>query len=512
MPSLPHSELSARDDASTLQRWGLPAIVSVLLLALWLVLVFAATFQKQRLNDDSQQDLALLNHLVAQHVTTLFRDVESDLRVIDHWLQANPRIDPRTDTRFALLVEEMLRESRGLLNLSMVSADGLMFSIPAPAGKPIADVSDRPYFRMQLGNGERKLFIGDPTQSRSSNKWYIPISWRLESPVGGINVVLASIQLDLLTALHESMRLKPGGSITLIRLDGTSLSRTPYVQSLIGKDFSGTPSFSSEYGTRQSGAFVSEGGVIDGVPCIISYERLEDFPVTVLVTQALADIYATYYQRRNVIFAMAAVLTLAVVAFTLLLHRSQRALRLAKDELQQLEATDSLTGVTSRRAFLERAEREFARARRYDRPAAVLVLDLDHFKDVNDTHGHEVGDEVLRRCAAAWNDVLREQDLFGRIGGEEFCAVLPETVLGAALQAAERLRLAVAQLKFAGANGVFGVTVSIGVALVSPGDERLVQTQARADRALYQAKELGRDRVETLEEPRLIADSGVTAA
>jgi diguanylate cyclase (GGDEF)-like protein len=105
----------------------------------------------------------------------------------------------------------------------------------------------------------------------------------------------------------------------------------------------------------------------------------------------------------------------------------------------------------------------------------------------------------LRDCAVAWNKVLREQDLLGRLGGEEFCAVLPETPLAAARLAARRLRASVAALEFAGRGGGFTVTVSVGVSCLGGGDNDLATLIERSDRALYVAKEGGRDRVETLE-------------
>jgi diguanylate cyclase (GGDEF)-like protein len=163
--------------------------------------------------------------------------------------------------------------------------------------------------------------------------------------------------------------------------------------------------------------------------------------------------------------------------------------------VERLAAVDTLTGLMNRRSFLVAAEKEFARARRYRRPCAVLMLDLDDFKQVNDLHGHPVGDEVLKRCAAAWMASAREQDLIGRLGGEEFCALLPETAEHRVTRMAERLRAATAQLSFAGREP-FTVTVSIGTASLLDNDESLAQVIERADSALYRAKQLGRNRVE----------------
>src|SRR5690606_1790357 len=103
-------------------------------------------------------------------------------------------------------------------------------------------------------------------------------------------------------------------------------------------------------------------------------------------------------------------------------------------ELLMLATTDSLTGVLNRRAFYEQGEREVNRSRRYDIPLAALMLDIDHFKQINDTHGHIVGDRVLRQMAGVMKKALRETDVIGRIGGEEFAAILPETTLQGAAE------------------------------------------------------------------------------
>ena len=474
-----------------LHRWGLPAIVGGLLVLLWALIIGVTLIQKQRLFDESRKELAQLNNAVARHAAGLFKSAETNLRILDHWLQANPHINPRNDARFAALVNEMRRASGGLIDLRMVSTDGRQYDIPADTTRPATNVSDHPYYRVQLEPGERKPYIGDPVLSRVTGKWGLPISLRLERPVSGILVVFAAIELDRLAVLHEQMRIKPNGTVILIRTDGVALSRTPINDRLIGIDMRNTPFFKTEYGVKPEGFFVS-----DGVGRLISYERLADYPVTVLVGRGMSDIFGQFEWRRRILLMVASMITLLALVFTWQMQRSQRALHGAQEELRRLEATDSLTGVMSRRAFLEQAQREISRARRYGRPVALLILDFDHFKRVNDTHGHAVGDEVLRGSIAVCKAELREQDLLGRMGGEEFCAVLPEADHDAALQVAERLRVAVAALQFIGKTGEFPVRISIGLTMVSQLDANLAQTLERADRALYLAKERGRDRVE----------------
>ncbi|WP_285906752.1 sensor domain-containing diguanylate cyclase [Pseudodesulfovibrio pelocollis] len=163
--------------------------------------------------------------------------------------------------------------------------------------------------------------------------------------------------------------------------------------------------------------------------------------------------------------------------------------------LRELATTDSLTGLSNRRRFMELAEREFARGKRYQGALTMLMMDIDHFKRVNDTHGHDVGDEVLRELARISRAALREPDVLGRLGGEEFGVLLPETDARAAMEVAERLRRAIENTPIATAAGEMRITVSIGAATSECDAESVATLLKRADVALYTAKEAGRNRV-----------------
>lgn len=165
-------------------------------------------------------------------------------------------------------------------------------------------------------------------------------------------------------------------------------------------------------------------------------------------------------------------------------------------ELARLATTDPLTGVANRRRFLELLGMELDRVKRFGDPATVLMLDLDRFKRINDTHGHAGGDAVLLHLAGLSRLRLRRIDLFARLGGEEFGILLPRTDRAGALLFAESFRRQVADSPAPAAHGSIAVTVSIGVAELDPGDPDPAAVLARADAALYRAKEAGRNRVE----------------
>ena len=171
----------------------------------------------------------------------------------------------------------------------------------------------------------------------------------------------------------------------------------------------------------------------------------------------------------------------------------------SREAFREMAAHDGLTGLLSRRAVLETLGRELARARRAKKPMAVALCDADFFKRINDTLGHAVGDAVLVEVARRMTTALRDSDAVGRIGGEEFLALLPGADRGAACVAAERIRAAVAARPFETAAGPVPVTVSIGVAVSLDGTATGEELTSEADQALYRAKQEGRDRVRLLE-------------
>ena len=166
------------------------------------------------------------------------------------------------------------------------------------------------------------------------------------------------------------------------------------------------------------------------------------------------------------------------------------------EEIYRLTITDALTGADNKRHLLEFLDRELSRASRHGRPLALVLFDIDHFKAINDTHGHLAGDAVLRGLADRLRADIRRDELLARYGGEEFAVVLPETNRAGAVKAAERMRQIIGNEPFQHADQTLKVTVSLGV-ITTDGSESLTPAAflERADQKLYEAKRQGRNRV-----------------
>lgn len=166
-----------------------------------------------------------------------------------------------------------------------------------------------------------------------------------------------------------------------------------------------------------------------------------------------------------------------------------------QEKLKELASIDELTNTHNRRAFIEQFEKTFSYSKRHNKPLSVLMLDIDVFKNINDNFGHAAGDAALKVFANKISIILRAEDLFGRIGGDEFCIVLPDSLSDSAIIVAEKIRKEIAEQIISISEQSFKISVSIGLSSLEKNDSSLMETQKRADEALYEAKRTGRNKV-----------------
>ncbi len=221
----------------------------------------------------------------------------------------------------------------------------------------------------------------------------------------------------------------------------------------------------------------------------------------ILVPGGFTNIFDSVWANSFTFFAT--IPTIILIAMGLLLMVSDRLL----DENRELATRDSLTHIFNRRTFNDLAHRELARAERYNHYTSLLILDIDHFKQVNDTYGHPIGDEALIHLVQIIKKSVRMQDLYGRYGGEEFIILLAETPLSEAFEIAERLREKIENSSLHIQNHIIKMTVSIGIATARGEDKPTLEDLiSGADEAMYAAKKAGRNCTRMMERLPIVVD------
>ena len=370
-------------------------------------------------------------------------------------------------------------------------------------GKP-SNVATTDVFMEQLKFSPGVLYIGSGWVSLSSDRSVVFLSRQIRSPQGEFKgIVTVTLAQDYLAKFDENLGFDHNHKIFLLRRDGMVLAQAPQ------QDTDETAGVSLQQ-TRRVEEYLSRGitaAIYDdtesGAERREFFTILREYPLLVMVSSlpGSADTLPVQIQQQYRFFAQG-FSVFVLLSGVLLWWQIRRQYMFAEQlqqkqwQLEQLSYHDQLTGVKNRHYLDEIIAGEMARADRYKQPLSMLIFDLDHFKKVNDTWGHPVGDLVLKHTAEIIGDRIRKADILVRIGGEEFVVLMPETRLAGAREAAESLRAALA----ANEHPIAGkVTASFGVA-ERMKIEPFSYWYRRADEALYRAKQGGRNCVVAADE------------
>ena len=403
---------------------------------------------------------------------------------------AYPPPQPDTTTRLEALLKEKVSTVVGLEDLVLLNGSCVFVAV---AKNPLRGTKSRQRFctadRVKPGQSLSIQYM--PREKSASNRPVVLMSRTVGSSDGVLlGAAMAVIDLQYAQQWIAAFEVGQNDVLTLVDTDGTLLARNPHQAEALGRHTTappGQPSF-AEVGNAATFTATSP---IDGRERIFGLSRLENFPFVAIVGFDKARVFAGW-QRRAWQFAIGfCVLALwSVVAL-----RAHLAAVRQGEKMRLLATTDALTGIANRRQIMEIGNREFTRAMRHGRVLSVLILDIDKFKSVNDRWGHPAGDRVIQALARVIQSVVRSQDTGGRLGGEEFAVVLPETDAAGAWGIAERLRKAADASEEAHADDhtVLHFTTSIGIATLTADDASFDAMLQRADKALYRAKEGGRN-------------------
>ncbi len=465
-------------------------LVGGLLLCLWGFVGFWSWWERSSTLAANEQVLKQLNTAVHEQTRNLFKEAQTSLTVASLWMAEHPDQDPGKASGFIRLVENLRKSSDDLIDIRMVTRDGTLRYVPDRGQTNRTNVADRDYFQAQFEERTRGLYVAKPVVSRVTGKLGIPISIPVSKAGGDIAVIFAAIELDRIAGNFEAERIQPRGTIAILRDDGLFMFRSPMDDKIIGSSVAQSAMWQRNLGALPRGFYESERSPVDGLSRAVAYTRVQDYPLVVAVTASLDDLLRAWRMHTLILVSIALLISIACLLLAATLLRCMRDEATVRRTLEHLMLTDPLTGVGNRRMLELRLDDEILRAERYRRALTVVYFDLDHFKQVNDKYGHDVGDTVLRQVADSLVANLRQSDHVARMGGEEFVTLLTETGLDDAVTLVERMRAAVAALQIPGLPQ--HITISAGLAQWREGEnaETLLR---RADQALYRAKASGRN-------------------
>jgi diguanylate cyclase (GGDEF)-like protein len=476
-----------------------------LLLVAWSMLAYWAFNSHLLTLEDRKAALAQTVAVVEEQNAQMLSLIRVALLSADHWVARHPGEDPGESEEFIGLVEQLRESSGNRIDIRMVTRDAKLAYVPKRADAAATNVSDRDYFRVQNDPATRGFYIANAVLSRVTHKWGIPVSLPASNRDGRIAVLFGAIELERMEKLQTPLLNGSGSSITVLRSDGRVLSRVPIVPELIGSSQGSTPSWTDYIIREKKGTFITDRAPFAGHKRIVAFSHMPDYPVVIVASATLDDVLRTWREQVILLVALALLLSIGFSLMTLKLMRAVRegdlahaevkkhaaALEKTNQELNVLSVTDKLTQIYNRGKLDAVLHAEVRRAERYASDLSVIMLDIDHFKRVNDVFGHAIGDSVLVGVAKVLQNCIRETDTIGRWGGEEFLVILPQTGGEQAFEVAEKIRRAISSAHF---TIVDHLTASLGVTSFSPEDSE-EQLLARADSALYEAKNMGRNRV-----------------
>ena len=508
-PDIPNDGRAS--SATALQHWfgraAKPHIVYPVLAILVLTVIWGTTLSLIRDERTAAEHTAALS---THHMAEIYEaQVVRALREIDATLKVVKYADYVWGTKDVLqkLKARTLLPPALLFNISIVNSKGdIVASTNHAAG---ANVADRKVFQNQR---QADVFsISRPRRDPASGTWKLDFSRRLDAPNGGFaGIAMLSVDAAYFVSSYESSQLGQHGLLGLLGMDGVFLARRSGDTVSAGgqTDFSSVIMHRLSSEEETTNKMAREAMVTtnpwDGVQRYTMAHELYGYPLAVIVglseDEQLADVR---HERRVYLWRASAASLLALLVITILFRMSQQLVlsrqRIIEEHVanaahaEYLAYHDGLTTLPNRSLFSKLLDQSIRQAHRYNRKLAVLFFDLDHFKEINDTLGHEAGDQLLQEIATRLKACLRASDTIARMGGDEFVALLPELQEEKyVVIVAEKILAAVARPFILHGQECF-VTASIGISIY-PRDGLDEQTlERKADIAMYQVKEKGRN-------------------
>jgi diguanylate cyclase (GGDEF)-like protein len=509
---VPHNVLPSRDSAWSLSLSDRAPIFVALSFGVMLAVGAGLLVSQLRRNalDNSGQELQRLALVLADQAERTFEAVELVQDSLVERLKTDGVKSPeqfRQRMTGLAAHEDMLSRIHGLPQLDAliaVDADGSLLNFSHYWPPPSVTLADRDYFKALKTNSALTTYFGEPVFNRGTGTLTQHLARKITGPDGQfLGLILGAVELAYFERLYESLSLGNDTSILVRRDDGRLLARFPAVDARNGPQTNPVEPFSEMRRLGQPSSLLQRTSSVDGQERLMAFHLLQRYPLVVGTTKTVWSALTEWRQQTSYLIGATLLLELMVLGIGLLMARHMRNQRTLSEEhegrlraeadaqLGYMAQHDALTGLPNRLLFQSSLQEELIRSRR-GASFALLCLDLDGFKDVNDSFGHPVGDMLLQAVTVRLREETRETDTVARLGGDEFAIIQAGAEQPAATIAlAERLVARLAEPFDLDIHRA-AIGVSIGIAVL-PGDGEAADTALKnADLALYRAKGDGR--------------------
>ncbi len=384
---------------------------------------------------------------------------------------------------------------KNLMDILIIDNTGKIIQWSGEGNPP--EVMDRPYITTHLNIAACfGLYIGEPLLSKvHKDQWFFSVSLPVCNNARELQyIAVAIVDINLLHSQLMENSLLSENSVLLVSRSGKVITRNSEQHKLVGQQVNLMSQISNN--NDKEGNFIAVSP-INQLDSIFGFYMLKEHGITVFSSVSKQEILNRLGKDLIRIIPVLTILFAAFVYLTFNNYRHHKKIAEQRRQLFLLANTDELTGLYNRRNFMSKEKTERIRSERYQRPLSYIMLDIDYFKAINDTYGHEYGDNALQWLAKIMNQTCRTGDVICRYGGEEFIIMLPETSQQEAMNLAERLRKEIAGLPLQFASETINMTASFGVACYDASKENNPDSNVidQADKAMYQAKKSGRNRV-----------------
>lgn len=434
--------------------------------------------QKTYIINDAKNKTETLARFVNSDINRFIFGVEELMEGI-HNAEEHIEHNPEHHNEIESLLRKNLRPY--IMDILIVNPQSEIIHWTQEGTKP--NIKDREYITFHLSQSNSNVtYIGKPQLSRvHKNKWFFAVSKAYYHENKLENIVVMILDLAFFNNRYKNSLPNNNATIFIAANSGEIYTRFPYKKEDIGKQLKEIADFSK---LRIESKHFDIPSPLDNQARIASLVQSQNYPIVTGSSLLTSDVLVPWEKQKNITAIITSIISFGFII--LIIYYTKLQFRLV-----QLSQEDSLTKLYNRGYFTYHSNNEFFKAQRYNEPLAIIMLDIDDFKMINDTKGHKAGDKVIKILANCIKNSIREIDLAGRYGGEEFVILLVQSDVNAAKKVAQRIQDAFINNE----DNQMCTTASFGVSSFQQGDENVEEIIHRADMALYSSKHAGKNRI-----------------